>query len=66
MLSAEEIKVAAEALGSDAAVWDDISSRLADASAATNSMHSSDAAFCWKGDELYAQYSEIITAVASY
>ncbi|EYT57946.1 MULTISPECIES: hypothetical protein [Microbacterium] len=66
MLSPEEIRVASEALGSDAAVWDGVSSRLSTASSATNSMHSSDAAFCWKGDELYAQYSEILAAVTSY
>lgn len=66
MLSPEEIRVAAEALGSDAIVWDDVSSRVSTASAASASMHSSDAAFCWKGDDLYAQYGDILAAVTSY
>lgn len=66
MLSPEEIRVASEALGSDATVWDDVSTRISTASTASTSMHSSDAAFCWKGDELYAQYGEILSAVTSY
>ncbi|MFJ2543425.1 hypothetical protein [Microbacterium sp. NPDC087589] len=66
MLSPEEIRVASEALGSDAVVWDGVSSTLSTASSATGSMRSSDAAFCWKGDELFAQYTEIVEAVSTY
>ena len=66
MLSPEEVRVASEALGNDATVWDDVSSRLSTASTASAWMVSSDIAFCWKGDELYAQYRDILTAVTSY
>ncbi|WP_455904184.1 hypothetical protein [Microbacterium sp.] len=66
MLSPEEIRVASEALSSDATVWDGVSATLSTAASATGSMRSSDAAFCWKGDDLYAQYTEIVDAVSTY
>ena len=66
MATPDQITVAADALSNDAKVWDDVSAQLTQMSGATESMHSSNVTFCWKGDALYASYGEIVNAVASY
>jgi len=66
MATPEQITVAADALSNDAKVWDEVSSQLTVMSGATESMHSSNVEFCWKGDELFGQYSAIVNAVTTY